>query len=108
MGKMEIGESPTACAVRETLEETGIEVELTGLLGIFSDPTHIVAYTDGEVRQEYEVTFLARPIAGDPTSNDEASEVGWFRIDQIDDLDIHGTMRRQIAHYVNDTMPHFD
>jgi 8-oxo-dGTP pyrophosphatase MutT (NUDIX family) len=43
MGKMELGETPTQCAVRETQEETGVLVEATGLLGIFSDPGHIVA-----------------------------------------------------------------
>src|SRR5436305_1647847 len=71
MGKMELGETPTACAVRETLEETGVEVEVTGLLGIYSDPGYIVAYDDhadpsryGEIRQEFEITLIGRPIAG--------------------------------------------
>jgi ADP-ribose pyrophosphatase YjhB (NUDIX family) len=67
MGKMELAETPTQCAVRETEEETGIQVETTGILGIYSDPAHIVAYTDGEVRQEYEVMFVGRPITGVPT-----------------------------------------
>jgi 8-oxo-dGTP pyrophosphatase MutT (NUDIX family) len=37
MGKQEIGETVAQCAVRETLEETGVTVEVTGLLGIYSD-----------------------------------------------------------------------
>jgi 8-oxo-dGTP pyrophosphatase MutT (NUDIX family) len=53
MGKMELGETPTRCAIRETQEETGVLVTTTRLLGIFSDPGHVVAYTDGETRQEY-------------------------------------------------------
>src|SRR5712692_2133178 len=77
MGKMELGETPSGCAIRETREETGITVEVTGLLGVFSDPGHIVAYGDGEIRQEYEVIMLARPVSGAPASNDEASEVRW-------------------------------
>ena len=72
MGKQELGETVAECAVRETLEETGVTVEVTGLLGIYSDPGHIVAYTDGEVRQEYEVILLGRPLSGEPTANDEA------------------------------------
>ena len=68
MGKMELGETPTQCAIRETQEETGVLVTTTGLLGIFSDPGHIVAYTDGETRQEYEVILLGRPVDGDPGS----------------------------------------
>ncbi len=52
MGKQELGETPSQCAIRETQEETGILTELTGILGVYSDPGHIVAYTDGEIRQE--------------------------------------------------------
>src|SRR3984885_13764554 len=55
MGKQEMGEPPSQGAIRETLEETGVLTEITGLLGVYSDPGHIVAYFDGEVRQEYEV-----------------------------------------------------
>ncbi|GAB1691284.1 NUDIX hydrolase [Krasilnikovia sp. M28-CT-15] len=108
MGKQELGETPSECAVRETLEETGITVEILGIVGIYSDPGHIVAYTDGEIRQEYEVTFLARPLRGAPTENDEASAVGWFTPEELLTLDIHPTMRRQIADYLNGDMPHVD
>src|SRR5215467_2202247 len=44
MGTMELGETPSQCAIRETREETGVLVRVTGLLGVFSDPAHIVAY----------------------------------------------------------------
>ena len=108
MGKQELGETPSQCAVRETLEETGVQVEVVGIVGIYSDPGHIVAYTDGEVRQEYEVTLLARPVTGAPAPNDEASEVGWYHPDKLASLDIHVTMRRQIADYLADRLPHID
>jgi 8-oxo-dGTP pyrophosphatase MutT (NUDIX family) len=108
MGKMELGETPTQCAVRETEEETGIQVETTGILGIYSDPTHIVAYTDGEVRQEYEVMFVGRPITGVPTANDEASDVRWVAPDDLPQLDIHPTQWRQLRHYLNGDYPHVD
>ena len=52
MGKQEFGETPSQCAIRETEEETGVRAELTGILGVYSDPGHIVSYTDGETRQE--------------------------------------------------------
>ncbi|MFK3981288.1 NUDIX hydrolase [Micromonospora sp. NPDC050397] len=108
MGKMEIGETPSECAVRETREETGIDVKVTGILGVYSDPGHIVAYTDGEVRQEYEVTLLARPVGGALTANDEASEIGWFLPDELASLDIHPTMWRQITDYLRQRFPHID
>ena len=75
MGKQEMGETPSQCAIRETLEETGVLTEITGLLGVYSDPGHIVASSDGEVRQEYEVILTGRPVSREPTLNDEASDV---------------------------------
>jgi len=108
MGKMEIGETPTECAVRETEEETGIRVEPTGILGIYSDPSHIVAYTDGEVRQEYEVMLTGRPLSGEPTVNDEASDVRWVAPDSLGGLDIHPTQWRQLNDYLGGSYPHVD
>lgn len=108
MGKMELGETPSECAIRETREETGILVEITGLLGVFSDPGHIVQYGDGEIRQEYEVILLARPTSGEPSVNDEASEVGWVDLGGLGALDIHPTQWRQLNHYLDRTYPHVD
>ena len=108
MGKQELGETVTQCAVRETLEETGITVEVTGILGIYSDPGHIVAYTDGEIRQEYEVILLGRPVSGQPAANDEASDVGWFAPGDMDALDIHPTQWRQLRDWLGGIYPHID
>lgn len=105
-GKQELGETPSQCAVRECEEETGILAEVTGFLGVYSDPSHLVEYlSDGEVRQEYEVTFLGRPIAGAPTVNDEASAVRWVAAVDLASYDIHPTMRRQIEDYLAGRYP---
>jgi ADP-ribose pyrophosphatase YjhB (NUDIX family) len=108
MGKQEIGETVTECAIRETEEETGVRVEVTGILGIFSDPAHLAAYTDGEVRQEYEVTLLARPVGGQPTATDEASDVRWVAPRELGELHMHPTMRRQLDHWLTGRYPHVD
>jgi 8-oxo-dGTP pyrophosphatase MutT (NUDIX family) len=108
MGKQELGETVAQCAIRETREETGVTVEVTGILGIYSDPGHIVAYTDGEVRQEYEVILLGRPVSGQPAANEEASEVGWFSPDDLEGLDIHPTQWRQLRDWMDGAHPHVD
>ncbi|MEU6730922.1 NUDIX domain-containing protein [Nonomuraea wenchangensis] len=108
MGKMEIGETPSQCAVRETEEETGVRVEPVGLLGIYSDPGHVVAYTDGEIRQEYEVMLIARPVGGRPEANDEASDVRWVEPGELRTLDIHPTQWRQLDDYLARRHPHVD
>ena len=79
-GAMDFGESIAEAAVRETREETGIECEITGLVGIYTNPRHVIRYTSNdEVRQEFSIVFTARPLAGKPTPSSESSEVSGYR-----------------------------
>ncbi|MFC4034185.1 NUDIX hydrolase [Streptomyces polygonati] len=105
-GAQDIGETAAQCAVRECLEETGIIAELTGFLGVYTNPHHIVAYTDGEIRQQYENTYIGRPVGGEPTINDEADGVRWVQPDDLDAYDIHASMRQQIGDYLAGTYPY--
>lgn len=41
-GAIDLGESLTQAAVRETKEETGVDCRVTGIVGIYSDPRHVV------------------------------------------------------------------
>jgi 8-oxo-dGTP pyrophosphatase MutT (NUDIX family) len=108
MGKQELGETPSQCAIRETQEETGVLTEITGILGVYSDPGHIVAYTDGEIRQEWELILLGRPVSGSPAVNDEASDVRWVAPADLESLDIHPTQWRQLRDWLNGSGPHVD
>ncbi|MEU3741938.1 NUDIX domain-containing protein [Streptomyces sp. NPDC032198] len=105
-GAQDIGESPAQCAIRECEEETGIVAEVTGFLGIYSNPAHIIAYTDGEIRQQYEATYIGKPVGGTPTVNEEADQVRWVRPEDLGDLDIHASMREQIGHHLAGTYPY--
>lgn len=97
-GAQEIGESVSDTVRREVHEETGIRVEVTGLSGIYSDPRHVIAYDDGEVRQEFSLCFLARPVGGKLRSSSESRRVHWVVASQLDALEIHPSMRMRIAH----------
>lgn len=101
-GRHELGETMTEAVIRETIEETGITVEVTGLIGIYSNPHHVMAYDDGEVRQEFSICFRARPVAGEPRTSDESSEVRWVDPVQLDELDIHPSIRLRIDHGLQD------
>ena len=94
---MDLGESVADAAVREVEEETGVRVEVTGLVGIYTDPGHVMAYDDGEVRQEFSVCFHARVLGGAPRQdNVETKAAKWVDVADVPKLDIHPSMRRRI------------
>ena len=97
-GAQEVGETSTEAAVREVREETGLDIEVTGLVGIYSNPRHVIAYDDGEVRQEFSLCFRARPIGGPLTSSSESKHVHWVEPDRLDKLNIHPSVQLRIKH----------
>jgi 8-oxo-dGTP pyrophosphatase MutT (NUDIX family) len=106
-GALDLGESLPDCAVRETLEETGIQAEITGLVGIFTDPRHVILYTsNGEARQEFSVVFTARPVGGEPTPSSESREVHWVAADRLGELTMDRSMRMRIDQYLAGGEPH--
>ncbi len=104
-GTMDIGETISECARREVREETGLDVELQGIVGIYSDPGHVFAYDDGEVRQEFSICFSARPVAGTLTVSDESHDVRYFAPAEIADLPMVESIRLRITDYLADRGP---
>jgi ADP-ribose pyrophosphatase YjhB (NUDIX family) len=76
---MDLGESIGETAVREVREETGLDVEIDGIVGIYTDPRHLIEYSDGEVRQQFNICFSARLLGGTLRASDESTEVAWIR-----------------------------
>ena len=99
-GGMDVGEYLADAAVRETKEETGMDIEVTGIVGLYTNPRHVMAYDDGEVRQQCSVCFTTRLLGGELTTSSETIEVRFIPIAQLDRLDIHPSMRLRIDHWV--------
>ena len=101
-GAIDLGESVAQAAVRETREESGIECEITGIVGIYSDPKHVLLYTsNGEVRQEFSIVLTAIPLSGQPTSSSESSEVRWVPVSQVLDYTMDRSMRIRVNDYLD-------
>lgn len=71
-GVVDSGEQPPEAAIRETMEETGIQVELDRCTGVYTN-----------VRRDIcAFVFLAKPIGGTPTISSESVEVRWVPRDE--------------------------
>jgi ADP-ribose pyrophosphatase YjhB (NUDIX family) len=81
-------------------EETGMDIEVTGIVGLYTNPRHVMAYDDGEVRQQCSVCFTTRLLGGDLNTSSETSGVRFMPIAQLDSLNIHPSMRLRIDHWV--------
>ncbi|WP_188196791.1 NUDIX hydrolase [Nonomuraea sp. SYSU D8015] len=107
-GAIDLGESIPQAAIRETREESGIVCEITGLVGTYSDPRHVILYTsNGEARQEFSIVLTGRAISGELTPSDESREVCWMPREQVTELQMDRSMRMRIEHYLAGTaLPH--
>jgi ADP-ribose pyrophosphatase YjhB (NUDIX family) len=99
-GGMEVGERIVDTVVREVREETGLEVEPGRIIGIYSNPQHVVEYADGEVRQQFSVCFVCRLVGGELATSDESLEVGFFTPAEIETMPMHESIRLRIRHYL--------
>lgn len=68
-------------------------------MGIYTDPEHVIEYSDGEVRQEFAVTYFGRVVGGELTVSSESTEVRFVGPDELDDLPMHPTVRLRLEHF---------
>jgi ADP-ribose pyrophosphatase YjhB (NUDIX family) len=99
-GGMEMGDSLPGTAVREVKEETGLDIEITGLVGTYTDPRHIIAYSDGEVRRQFNVCFTARVTGGSLKISDESTELRFVAPAELDALPMHFTQKLRLEHFL--------
>lgn len=95
-GTMEFGESLKSCAIREVKEETGLDIEIVDIIGTYTNPKNIVAYDDGEVRQEFTILFFGKTNNTIISMDDESLEFQWVEFKQADKIKLADSQRIRI------------
>lgn len=60
----------------------------------------MVAFTDGEVRQQFSLSFTTKVLGGTLAIDHESTDIAWTSPDDIPSLDMHPSMRLRIEHYL--------
>ncbi len=99
-GRVDVGESAPAAAVRETAEESGLHVRITGLVGLFTDPAYLVEpASGGEIRQQFVVCFHGLVTGGTPRPDlIETSDADWFEPRHVEPLPLEPSALMMIHH----------
>lgn len=82
-GFVEFGEEPAEAAVRECYEETGLEVEITGL--------HAVIGPEPAGAASIVIVYRAEVMGGELTPGDDVDQVGFFGLDELPTLAFRAT-----------------
>ncbi|GAC1483236.1 MAG: NUDIX domain-containing protein [Candidatus Dormibacteria bacterium] len=93
-GGMEIDERPEDAAIRETEEETGLRVTVTGPLRALGGPKFRVTYPNGDETAYVSVLYEGRVVGGtERPDGNEAAQVGWFAQDDLSKLALEAFSR---------------
>ncbi len=95
-GALESGESAAEACEREVLEETGLRVRVTRLVGVYSHPDQLVIYPDGNKAFIVALHFEAEVIGGELGLSNETTDFGYFTLDEMQDLEFLGRHKERI------------
>jgi 8-oxo-dGTP pyrophosphatase MutT (NUDIX family) len=90
-GMIEPGEAIAEACEREYLEETGLQVKVSHLTGIYSNPDELVVYPDGNKAHIIVANFVVEWISGDTAITSETTGIEWFPVEEAINMDLfHG------------------
>jgi len=100
-GRIEVGESAVQAVIREVVEESGVTIALTGLSGVYSDPTHVLLDPDGTVHQQLALCFHAVPATAHDAEESrsegiETNAAAWYGPAALSNMVMHPAMRLRL------------
>ena len=95
-GHAESGESVAETCEREVLEETGLKVRVTRLIGVYSNPDQLAIYKDGNKAFFVILSFEAEIISGELGLSDETTAYGYFSLQEMESMPMHGQHKNRV------------
>ena len=84
-GAIELGETPEMAVIREVKEETGLDVKVSGLIGIYTDCD--MAYPNGDQAHSICIVYDLERIGGQlKCDDDETVDLRYFALDDMPEL----------------------
>ncbi|AND43215.1 MAG: NUDIX hydrolase [Bacillota bacterium] len=96
-GQVEEGESLKDAAIRETKEETGIDIEVLKFCGVYQNVSDSICNT----------LFLGKPIGGELRTSPESLEVGFFPVKKALEMVTWKNFRQRIEFCLNEKLHPF-
>ncbi len=87
-GGMESGESASEACIREVDEETGLQVEIKRLIGVYTTADELIVYQDGNKIQLVALCFEVEIVGGELRLSCETTEYGYFSYQEMQELDM--------------------
>ena len=93
-GRQNLGETVKEAAIREIREETGLDIDIIGLVDVIDsirkDDNGVVAW------HATLIDYAARHVAGEAVAGDDALSVGWFALEDLQELGLWDETERII------------
>ena len=87
-GMIDPGETVSKACVREVFEETGLQVQVDRLVGVYSDPNRITVYPDGNKAFVIVLAFEVEQVGGELGLSNETTDAQYFPVSDALQMDL--------------------
>ncbi len=95
-GAMDSGESAAEACKREVFEETGLDIRVMRLVGVYSDPNQLIVYPDGSKVHVVALSFEAVIVGGTPGLSNETTDEGFFSMNEMETMQMLGNHKLRV------------